>query len=147
MDSDLTNDPRDIPRFVEKMAQDFDVIKATRFKGGGGMNGIPARRTLISRLGNVVASELFRIGLSDCTNGYRAAKVGLLSKINYTERGFPVIVEELAQLKMLGATFTEVPVILTNRVGDQRPTAFAYQPRVFYRYFIHCLRAARRGRA
>src|SRR5579871_3402390 len=31
MDSDLTNDPADIPRFVELMKQGVDVIKASRF--------------------------------------------------------------------------------------------------------------------
>src|SRR5579863_46413 len=31
MDSDLTNHPGDLPRFVEKMQQGFDVIKATRY--------------------------------------------------------------------------------------------------------------------
>ena len=39
MDSDLTNDPADIPRFVEKMREGYDVIKATRYSEGGEVSG------------------------------------------------------------------------------------------------------------
>src|SRR5262249_45469070 len=51
MDSDLTNSPRDIPRFVTEMARGADVIKATRYSGGGGVNGIPFSRWIISVIG------------------------------------------------------------------------------------------------
>ena len=42
---------------------DFDVIKATRYSLGGGMKGVPARRVLISRLGNMLSRRLFRLPL------------------------------------------------------------------------------------
>ena len=95
MDSDMTNDPADIVRFVEKMEQGTDVIKASRYIPGGGMTGVPFARRVISWTGNIIARTLFGMGLSDCTNGFRAVKIDVLSRMNLAENGFPIIVEEL----------------------------------------------------
>lgn len=143
MDSDLTNDPADIARFAAKMEEGADVIKATRFRRGGGMQGVPFRRAILSRLANLVAGFLFGVGLSDPTNGFRAVRTSLLSRIRTTERGFASIVEELWWAKALGASFAEIPVVLRSRSGDQRPTAFAYRPAVFRAYLRYSFRAFR----
>lgn len=141
MDSDLTNDPSDIPKFASKMELGIDVIKASRFVIGGGMDGVPRRRWVFSKLGNVVGCRLARVGLHDVTNGFRAVRLSVLLRTVVKERGFASIVEELYQCKKLGATFAEVPVVLTNRADNLRPTAFTYKPSTFYRYLKYCLLA------
>lgn len=141
MDSDLTNDPADIGKFAAKMAQNYDVIKASRFSAGGGMNGVPFRRSVFSRLGNMIGRSFFRLDLHDVTNGFRAVRLRRLMETNVHERGFPSIVEELYEFKRIGATFSEVPVVLTSRAEDLRPTAFAYKPSTFRRYLKYCILA------
>ncbi len=141
MDSDLTNNPADIPRFVDHMRRGVDVIKASRFAGNGGMRGVPFRRAAISRLGNLVARSLFRVGVRDCTNGFRAVRLELLKHAQLRETGFPVIVEELYHLKFLASSWAEVPVILTNRQQGLRPTSFSYRPSTFWKYLRFALRA------
>ncbi len=98
MDSDLTNDPQDIPRFVEKMRDGFDIIKATRYSGGGGVSGVPFYRVAISRVGNWIARRLYRLPIADCTNGFRAVRVRVLEQMTLTEQNFPIIMEELLLL-------------------------------------------------
>ena len=141
MDSDLTNDPRDIPRFVEKMDQGMDVIKATRYSLGGAVSGVPRYRLLISVAGNRIARLLYRLPIHDCTNGFRAAKVSLLIQMKLNENRFPIIMEELYWAKFLAKSFAEVPVVLTNRTGQQRKTSFVYSPKIFYDYLKYPLRA------
>jgi dolichol-phosphate mannosyltransferase len=141
MDSDLTNHPRDLPRFVEKMREGYDVIKATRYSGGGGVSGVPAYRVIISRVGNLLAGVLFRLPVHDCTNGFRAARTAILSRMTLTENRFPIIMEELYWSKYLARTFAEVPVTLTNRDAALRPTSFAYKPSVFWQYLKYPVRA------
>ena len=131
MDSDLTNDPEDIPRFVEKMRAGYDVIKATRYSDGGTVIGVPAYRVLISRAGNLIARILFRLPISDCTNGFRALRTRLLAQMRLTENKFPIIMEELYYCAFLTDNFTQIPVKLTNRQLKQRPTSFGYRPHVF----------------
>ncbi len=80
MDSDLTNDPRDIPRFAARMHDGVDVIKATRYSLGGSVRGVPFYRMAISALGNRIARVLFRLPIHDCTNGFRAVRCRLLTR-------------------------------------------------------------------
>lgn len=141
MDSDLTNAPADIPRFVAKMRRNVDVIKASRFTGSGKMHGVPLRRALVSRLGNWVARSLFAVGLRDCTNGFRAVRVPLLMQTTQRENGFPVILEELYQLKFLARTYAEVPVVLTARTEELRKTSFHYKPSTILKYLWYAVKA------
>lgn len=141
MDSDLTNRPEDIPRFVELMDRRIDVIKATRFSGGGGMEGVPFRRWIVSAAGNAIARVLFRLPLHDCTNGFRAVRTSVLARMDLREQRFPVIVEELYWCRFLARTYAEVPVILMNRGEQVRQTSFVYRPSVFWRYLRYPLLA------
>lgn len=143
MDSDLTNSPADIARFVPAMQAGVDVIKATRYSLGGGVDGVPFRRWIVSAVGNRVARVLLGLPLHDVTNGFRAVRVDLLTRMALTENRFEIIMEETWWYAALGATCAEVPVILTSREGDQRATSFAYTPGVFWRYLKYPLRAAR----
>ena len=141
MDSDLTNHPRDIPRFAEAMEDGVDLIKASRYIPGGGMEGVPLKRSLISRLGNRVAGWLFGMGLHDCTNGFRALRTAIAVQMDLRERRFPIIMEELYHCRFLATTFREIPVVLTNRRLDQRKTSFSYTPGTFWKYFKFALLA------
>ena len=143
MDSDLTNDPELIPLFEDAIQGDaVDVIKASRYISGGGMCKVPWYRQVISKMGNIVASRLCNIGIRDCTNGFRAVRLSLLSQITFQERGFPSIVEELYLLKKLGARFREVPYVLTARTGDQAASSFQYTFKMFATYLKYCVKAA-----
>jgi glycosyltransferase involved in cell wall biosynthesis len=141
MDSDLTNAPGDIPRFAGKMAEDIDVVKGTRYSGGGRMDGVPWQRRWVSVVGGLVARALFRLPLSDCTNGFRAVKTRLRVQMRLHETGFPVIVEELYHCVFLARSFGEIPVVLGSRASDVRPTSFPYRPRTFFRYLKYCVLA------
>jgi dolichol-phosphate mannosyltransferase len=141
MDSDMTNDPADIPKFVEAMKRGVDVIKASRFISGGSMDAVPWQRSVFSKSGNFVARLLFHIGIRDCTNGFRAVRVPILSRMDLREPGFPIIVEELCQAKSLARTFCEVPVVLTSRTADQRPTAFMYNRQTLGKYLRFSIKA------
>lgn len=141
MDSDLTNSPTDIARFVPPLRAGADVVKATRYSKGGGVDGVPFRRWIVSAVGNRVAGLLFGLGLHDATNGFRAVRVPLLSRMTLTDNRFSIIMEEAWWYHRLGARCVEIPVTLTTRADDLRPTSFVYQPEVFWRYLRYPLRA------
>jgi dolichol-phosphate mannosyltransferase len=141
MDSDLTNDPKYLPLFVDKMRQGFDLIKASRYMRGGGVDGVPWWRVWISRLGNAVARVLYGLPIHDCTNGFRALRSGLFVSLPLVESRFPIIMEELYHAARRGWSVAEVPNRLTNRGAGQRPTSFSYRPSTFYRYLKYPCRA------
>ena len=142
MDSDLTNDPRHIPDFLARMEEGYDVIKASRYVKGGGVLGVPAWKRAISRLGNHLARRLLGVPVRDCTNGFRAVKTALLTRMTLREPRFPVIMEELYQAKYLARTFVEIPNTLTIRVGARRPSSFSFRPSVLWKYLKYPLLAA-----
>jgi dolichol-phosphate mannosyltransferase len=138
MDSDLTNSPQDIPQFAASMATGADVIKASRYVPGGGMVGVPWRRAILSRIGNALARRLYRVPVRDCTNGFRAIRTTLLSRMDLRERGFAIIMEELYWCRFLTRSFVEIPVKLTTAT---RVSSFRYRPSVFMEYLRYPLRA------
>lgn len=141
MDSDLTNDPKDIAVFTGEMAKGIDVIKASRYIPGGCVTDVPFYRRCVSYVGNLIGRNLFGLGIKDCTNGFRAVKNAVLSRLDLKENSFEIIVEELYQCKFVAKTFNEVPVELGNRKADQRMTAFSYGPKTFYTYMKYALLA------
>jgi len=134
MDSDLTNDPRYLRDFAARMRDGCDVIKASRYVPGGGVDGVPFWRSSLSRIGNAVARLLFRVPVRDCTNGFRAVRTGLLVSIDLQEAGFAVIMEELYRLRPLAKKYAEVPIVLSARSGHQRVSTFSFGLRAMVKY-------------
>lgn len=142
MDSDLTNDPAYLKEFARCMGEGADVIKASRYVAGGGVEGVPVWRVTLSVLGNAVARVLFGVPVRDCTNGFRAVRTALLTQIRLEENGFAVIMEELYRLRPLAARYGEVPIVLTARTAELRSSAFSFGPRAMARYLKYPLLSA-----
>jgi len=134
MDSDLTNSPKDIEKFYKKMLEGCDVIKATRYSDGGATAGVPLRRLLISKVGNLMARLLFGLPVTDCTNGFRAVKTSLLRGLCFYENGFPIIMEELYLLRDKASTYSNIPVTLSTRAVALRKTSFNYSYDTYKKY-------------
>lgn len=141
MDSDLTNHPKYLKLFYAKMAEGCDYIKATRYRSGGGMEGVAFKRRMFSKAGNLVGKALFRLPISDVTNGFRAVHADILRKLDLKENGFAIIMEELYQAKRYVKKFCEVPYVLTERAAGQGQTHFAYTWRMLWRYLSYPLRS------
>ncbi|KKU14127.1 MAG: Dolichol-phosphate mannosyltransferase, partial [Parcubacteria group bacterium GW2011_GWC2_45_7] len=146
MDSDLTNHPKYLTLFYDKMTQGCEYIKATRYTKGGGMEGVAFKRRMFSRIGNMVGGFLFQLPLTDVTNGFRAVKAEILKQLHLKENGFPIIMEELCQAKRLARSFCEVPYILTDRKAGQGDTHFPYTLRTMVTYLCYALIAFFYGR-
>lgn len=141
MDSDLTNHPKYIKDFYDKMLEGWDYIKATRYARGGKVTGVPWRHRMISIVGNTIARNLYWLPLTDITNGFRAVKVDILKRMDLKENDFTIIVEELCQAKRLTRSFTEIRYVLTSRKAGQGKTRFAYTPRTCMRYLRYAVKS------
>jgi dolichol-phosphate mannosyltransferase len=142
MDSDLTNPPGHIANFLPAIDRGADVIKACRYGFGGRVVGVPFWRYLISRVGNLLVTPLYAVGVRDSTNGFRCIRTEVFLSLPYTERGFASIMEELYWAKRLGYTFANVPTALYNRSERLRGSSFSYKPATFYRYLRYAVKAA-----
>lgn len=146
IDSDLTNHPMYIRAFYEKMLRDYDYIKANRYARQAGVIGVPLSRRIISYLGNMLARTLYGLPLHDLTNGFRAVKTGILSRLDLKEDGFAIIMEELYQLKHIAQSFAEVPYVLTSRQRQQGRSHFTYDFNTYARYLRYAWKAFLKNR-
>lgn len=146
MDSDLTNHPKYLEKFYEKMEEGWDYIKATRYSKGGGVEGVPWSHRVVSLVGNYIAGFLYGLPLTDLTNGFRTVKTDVLKQINYTEMGFAIIMEELYHAKFLTKSFCEISYILTSRKENQGQTHFSYGFRVCMQYLTYAIKSFLRER-
>jgi len=140
MDSDLTDHPKYLKDFYQKMTEGWDYIKGTRKSKGGGYTGVTWKRRVISRCGNIFARIVTKIPLTDITYGFRAVKINIIKKIELKEDHFAVIIEELMKLRKITNNFCEIPCILSTRGPEARPTKFVYNISTFFRYLKYLFR-------
>jgi len=139
MDADFTMHPGYIRYFHGKMVEGYDFVIGSRFLEGGGMKDVPAWRKMFSLAGRAVFRICFRLPLTDYTQGFRAIRGSLLAKMQLTETGFPILIEEIYQARKYTDKFSEIPFILTGReVGISK---FNYTPKVLWDYFKYALKS------
>jgi len=140
MDADLTQNVNYIYPFIDHMEKNVDYIKATRYAGNGGGEGVPFKRWGVSWAGNILARLFLRLPLTDYTNGFRAIKTDILSRLRCSEKGFAYLIEEICQASKFAKSYAEVPYILTIRADNASESKFQYSPRVYWTYLKYLLR-------
>jgi CheY-like chemotaxis protein len=72
MDADGSNDPREIPRFVQALMSGADFVKGSRFAHGGGTTDMPRIRQWGNRFFVTLVNVLFNQHFTDLCYGYHA---------------------------------------------------------------------------
>lgn len=122
MDADFSHQPKYLPNLLEAMgtadAPAADVAIGSRYIRGGGVEGWPVKRQLMSRAVNLYARTLLGLRPKDCSGAFRCYRTSLLKKLDFAaieSRGYSFQEEILWRLKRLGAKFREVPIIFLER--------------------------------
>jgi len=122
MDGDFSHHPRYLPQFLANMdppdGPAVDVLIGSRYVPGGGVEGWPLTRRLMSRAVNLYARWLLGLPVKDCSGAYRCYRVGLLAGLDFRRvrsRGYSFEEEILWHLKRQRARFAEIPIIFTDR--------------------------------
>ena len=122
MDADFSHHPRYLPELIAAMdppdGPSTDVIIGSRYVVGGGIEGWPWHRHLMSRGVNCYARWLLGLKPKDCSGAYRCYRAELLAKLDFAairSRGYSFQEEILWHLKRLGARFAETPIVFVDR--------------------------------
>ena len=95
-----------------------DVMIGSRYVPGGGVEGWPLRRHLMSRGVNLYARCLLGLKSHDCSGAFRCYRTELLAKIDFAtvrSRGYSFQEEILWHIKRLGGRFGETPIVFADR--------------------------------
>jgi len=112
-DADDSYDFIDVPRFVEKLREGYDLVMGNRFRGEIKPGAMPPSHKYF---GNPVLTALLnmffsaRIGDSYC--GMRGFTRSLYDRLDVRSAGMEFALEMIIKAAQIGARITEIPIIL-----------------------------------
>jgi len=118
MDADLSHSPHELPKFMEKISEGYDVVVGSRTVSGGKIIGWGITRKIISRAGNFVGKYIAGVYVSDLTSGYRVYKTEVLEKVDLDKvesSGYGFQLEMLARARYDVLRIGTVPITFTER--------------------------------
>lgn len=146
MDADFSHDPKDLPRFLEAIA-DCDIVIGSRYVKGGKVEGWGMNRVINSFLANKLTQLI--LGLwryKDCTSGYRAFRREVLEKLNWKHMFStnPSIVEEiLYACHKRKFRIREIPITFVDRTRGKSKISLG----IIAKCFLNLFRIRFRGSA
>src|SRR3989344_3719890 len=120
IDGDLQFDPREIPNYLKKIDEGYDIVTGSRYSDGGSMpSNWPMHRKIFSIVGNgLVRLITGRLYLHDWTGGFRAYKKDAFLKEREELRpysGYTFQVAALYKAILDGFKIGEVPIHFKDR--------------------------------
>ena len=122
MDADFSHQPKYLPALLAGMdpadGPAVDVMIGSRYIPGGGVEGWPLRRRLMSRAVNLYARWLLGLRSKDCSGAFRCYRTEVLARLDFDairSRGYSFQEEILWRLKRLDARFGEAPIVFVER--------------------------------
>jgi glycosyltransferase involved in cell wall biosynthesis len=120
MDGDLQHPPEIIPQLLDTaLANQAELVVASRYVAGGGNEGLGALRTLVSWGSTVLAKVMFphRLrGIKDPMSGFFLFRRESLTE-TMTPRGFKILLE--IAVRHPGLVRCEIPFVFVERVTGQ----------------------------
>lgn len=121
MDSDLSHNSLDLPRFLAEMEKGMDLVIGSRYLNGKiNVVGWDFKRLLLSKFGNLYASKILGSNISDMTSGYRAysrTAVECLDLDKVKSSGYAFQIEMAYLVSRAGLNVTEIPIIFHERLS------------------------------
>jgi dolichol-phosphate mannosyltransferase len=128
IDADFSHDPAALPTLVAPLSEGFDVVIGSRYVDGGSIPNWAWHRHLLSRGGNIYASGVLGLGVSDSTAGYRCYSAGILRRLDLDRiraEGYGFQIEMTYRARQFGALITEVPIKFVDReAGESKMSSF-----------------------
>lgn len=116
MMADESDDCRDVVRYWEKLNEGFDCVFGSRFVKGGGTIDYPPFKLLMNRMANAFVRLLFRHGLNDTTNAFKAYRKTVIEGIcPILSPHFNITVELPLKAIVRGYSFATIPITWRNR--------------------------------
>ena len=116
MMADESDDCRDVVRYWQTLNEGFDCVFGSRFTKGGGVIDYPPIKLALNRAANLFIRVLFRHGLNDTTNAFKAYRREVIDGVRpILSPHFNITVEIPLKAIIRGFSFTTIPITWRNR--------------------------------
>ncbi|HEX2294627.1 MAG TPA: polyprenol monophosphomannose synthase [Actinomycetota bacterium] len=122
MDADLSHDPADVPRLLDRLRAGADLAIGSRYVDGGGTENWGPLRRALSAGGNLYARAWLGYPVRDSTAGFRAYRAEVLEREDLSSvrsEGYGFQIEMTRRVFRAGGTIAEVPITFTERVAGK----------------------------
>jgi len=130
MDTDFSHSPYDIPRFVAKIEEGFDVVIGSRYIRGGQyqVNSFQTlKKSIASRLGNILILLLSGVPMHDFTTALRAIRREVVHDIKTESKGNSFFMEFVIKAYRRGYKMAEMPIVFRDRVAGKSKLSLGSQ--------------------
>jgi len=115
MDADLSHPPEMVPRLVRAVLRGAGLAVASRYVPGGGVEGWPLKRRLLSRAACLMAFPVTRV--RDPTSGFFCVSRSAVEGLSLGAEGFKIGLEVFVRGSF--QTRAELPFVFTDRLGGE----------------------------
>ena len=120
MMADESDDCRDAVKYWYHLNQGWDCVFGSRFIKGGGVIDYPKFKLLLNRITNHFLKTLFRIGLNDTTNAFKAYRREVIDGCRpLISPHFNLTIELPLKAIVRGFSWTVIPITWRNRRTGQ----------------------------
>ena len=112
-DADDSYDFTEVPRFVEKLREGYDVVMGNRFRGGIQPGAMPPLHKYFGNPGLTALLNLFfKAGIGDSYCGMRGFSRALYDRLDVRSSGMEFALEMIIKSAQIGARITEISIVL-----------------------------------
>jgi glycosyltransferase involved in cell wall biosynthesis len=112
-DADDSYDFTDVPRFVEKLREGYDIVMGNRFRGGIKPGAMPPSHKYFGNPGlTAILNALFRARIGDSYCGMRGFTRALYDRLDVRSTGMEFALEMIIKAAQIGARISEIPIVL-----------------------------------
>jgi dolichol-phosphate mannosyltransferase len=116
MMADESDDSRDAVRYWQKLNEGYDCVFGSRFIKGGGVIDYPVVKLWVNRMANLFIRLLFRHGLNDTTNAFKAYRRTAIEGCRpFLSPHFNLTVELPLKAIVRGYSYAVLPITWRNR--------------------------------
>ena len=138
MDADWSHPPGLLPILVGKLEAGADLAIGSRYKKGGGTQGWPLKRRIISRCGNIFAQVVLTLPYPDLTGAYKAWRSDTLRAVDpksIDATGYVFMIELVDRAHRMHARIAQVPFVFVER----REGVSKMSSGIFFEAFRHVI--------
>jgi dolichol-phosphate mannosyltransferase len=117
MDADFSHNPKEIPRFLERI-REHDLVIGSRYANGIRVLNWPMQRLLLSYSANVYTRLITGLPLSDATAGFKCFRKEVLQAIDLDRirsNGYAFQIEMCYKAWKKGFRLVETPIVFLDR--------------------------------
>lgn len=117
--ADNSQNPRDIPKLLEKIEEGYDLVMASRYLPGAGSDD----DTLLHYIGNKIftflSNKIHKTNFSDILYFFLAIKKEVFDKVKTSSFGFEYCIELPIKVAKAGFKITQIPSFERKRAGGR----------------------------